>query len=196
MEQHLRKHFLVTAIIAVLCASVSLLILSKSLADNFSTNTTLGILPWSLTFTKDTTTNMDIYFSHSPEASSNMDIWQHWSSLETIIASSTGNHRFTVSDMLWNSFVVTIQSTSLNSTWWDNIPANNIWYTWTNRLGTGKVLTASPISAVDIWTAPVTFVARENDFWLSVFSQEIILKVNIPPAQKPGSYTWSITFTY
>lgn len=45
MEQYLRKHFLATAIIAVLCASVSLLILSKSLADNFSTNTTLGILP-------------------------------------------------------------------------------------------------------------------------------------------------------
>lgn len=196
MEKHLRKHFLLASIIAILSASISLLILSKSSADNFSTNTTLGILPWSLNFTKDITTNMDSYFWHSPDASNNMDIWQHWSSMIAVNASSTGNHRFTISDMLWNAFVVTMQSSALNSTWWDSISSNNIWYTGTTRLGTWKLLTAAPISALDIWTAPVTFVARENSFWLSVFSQEILLKVNIPAAQKPWSYTWMIIFTY
>lgn len=196
MEKHLRKHFLATAIVAILCASVSILILSKSLADNFSTNTTLGILPWSLSFNKDITTNMDTYFWHSPDASNSMDIWQHSSSIQTIIATSTGNHRFTISDMVWATFVVTMQSSALNSSWWNFIPAANIWYTWTTRLGTGKELTAAPIFATDIWTAPVTFVSRENGLGLSLFSQEIILKVNIPAAQAPGAYSGVITFTY
>lgn len=196
MEHHLRKHFFATVIIAVLCASVSLLILSRSSANNFSTNTTLGILPWSLTFTKDITTDMDSYFWHSPDLSNSMNIWQYLSSLLSITASSTWNHRFTISDMLGSSFVVTIQSTALNSTWWNSISANNIWYTGTSRVWTGKLLTAAPVFSTDIWTAPVTFVSRENSSWLSLFSQEIILKVNVPPAQKPWTYTWSVTFTY
>jgi hypothetical protein len=182
--------------LALLCASVSLLVLSKSSAGNLSTNTTLWILPWSLTFIKDTTTNMDSYFSHSPDSSSSMNIWQYGSKIWSIIAASTWNHRFTISDMLGGSFVITIQSTALNSTWWNTISANNIWYTGTTRLWTWKTLTAAPIYSTDIWTAPVTFVSRENNSGLSLFSQEIILKVNIPPAQKPWSYTWSITFTY
>lgn len=196
MEQHLRKHFLATTIIAILCASISLLILSKSLADNFSTNTTLGILPWSLSFSKDISSSMDTYFGHSPDTSSSMDIWQHSSSIQNIVAASTGNHRFTLSDMIWATFVVTMQSSALNSSWWNSIPSANIWYTWSAWLGTGKELTAAPIFATDIWTSPVTFVARENGLWLSLFSQEIILRVNIPAAQSPGSYSWVITFTY
>ena len=57
-------------------------------------------------------------------------------------------------------------------------------------------MVAAPISAVDIGTAPVTFVSRTNTNGLSQFSQEITLKVAIPAAQKPGSYTGIITFTY
>jgi hypothetical protein len=57
-------------------------------------------------------------------------------------------------------------------------------------------LVAAPTSAVDIGTAPVTFVSRTNANGLSQFSQEITLKVAIPAAQKPGSYTGVITFTY
>jgi hypothetical protein len=72
----------------------------------------------------------------------------------------------------------------------------NIGYTGTARFGTGKALTVSPTSAADIGTAPVTFVARANNSWISKFSQEITLKVAVPAAQAPGAYTGLLTFTY
>ena len=76
------------------------------------------------------------------------------------------------------------------------IPKAGIGYTGTTRFGTGKALTQAPTSAVDIGTAPVTFVARTNASGISKFAQEITLKVAIPAAQGPGAYTGLLTFTY
>lgn len=195
MKSKFTKNASMFVLIAALLGTITSIFLDESLAATTTTNTTLWITAGTFSFTKDTTASMDSYFSHWPNANASIDIWSYASNISAISASSSGNHRFTVSDMLWAAFTVTIQSSAL-TTWWNTIAANNIGYTGTNRLGTGKALTASPTSAVDIWTAPVTFVARNDASWLSVYAQEITLKVAIPAAQKPGSYTWVITFTY
>jgi len=164
-------------------------------AANSATNTTLGITVWTFGFTKDTWSSMNSYFSHAANQQENIDIGSYVASLEEIAAASAGDHRFTVSDMLWSAFTVTLQSSALTASWVTSIPATAITYTWTNRLGTGKALTAT-------WTpntplnSPVTFVARNDNTWLSKFSQEITLKVQIPAAQAPASYTGQLIFTY
>ena len=185
------KHLIIILIGGLLCTWVAFI-----LEWNFSTDVTLGILPWSLSFTKDTGSSMNSYFGHEPDNTNSIDIGQHAPSLEAINISSVGNHRFTISDMLGSPFIITIQSSAFISTWWDSIAATNIGYTGTNRLGTGKTLTAAPTIVADIGTSPVTFVARENNSGLSLFSQEITLKVAVPAAQAPWSYTGVITFTY
>jgi len=160
-----------------------------------TTNTSLWITAGVLSFSKDLSSDMNSYFGGSPNASASIDIGSYSASIAAISASSDGDHRFTVSDMLGESFTVTIQSSAMTATE-GTIAASNIWYTGTDRLGTGVALTASPTSAVDIGTAPVTFVARNNTDGLSLFAQEITLQVSVPAAQTPGSYTGLITFTY
>jgi hypothetical protein len=138
---------------------------------------------------------MDSYFSHAPNIATSIDLGTHAASMTTSSVSSSTNHRFTVSDLLGAAFTVTIQSSALTVAG-GSIPAANVGYDGTAWLGVGKALTAAPITAVDIGTAPVTFVARNDATGLSQFSQEITLKVSVPAAQKPGSYAGVITFTY
>lgn len=182
-------------------ASIAILTLGQTNAANTATNTTLGIRTGVLSFYKDTGTSMNSYFSASnPNANTTIDIGTYDASLSAIAAASSGDHRFTVSDLRGKSFTITVQSSSLNGTDEDTNPvsiaASNVSYTGTARLGTGKALTAAPTSAADIGTAPVTFVARANSSWVSKFAQEITLKVAIPAAQTPASYTGLLTFTY
>ncbi len=185
----------VSALAVVLWAGLMLSSMNRSSAATSTTNTTLGITAGTFTFLKDVTTNMDSYFSHSPNAWASIDIGTYAASVTTTSASSAGDHRFTVSDLLGNAFAVTLQSSALTIAW-ASIPASAIGYTGTAWLGTGQALTSAPTSAVDIGTNPITFVARNNADGLSLFSQEITIKVAIPAAQKPGSYTGLLTFTY
>ena len=194
MKSKLIKNIpILTAIVLSWILMTSLI--QESFAATTTTNTTLWITAGTFSFTKDTTASMDSYFWHWPNVNDSINIWSYISSILDISANSSGDHRFTLSDMIGSSFTVTMQSSSL-TTAWESIPANKIWYTWTTRFGTWKTLTAAPTSAVDIWTAPITFVSRANNSGLSLFSQEITLKVAVPAAQAPGSYTGVITFTY
>lgn len=193
MTSKTAKKFSISALAIMLWAI--LMIGAQSSAATSTTNTTLGITAGSFSFTKDVGTTMDSYFSHSPSASATIDIGTYAANITATAVSSAGNHRFTVSDLLGSAFTVTIQSSALTVAG-GSIPATAIGYTGTAWLGTGKALTAAPTSAVDIGTAPVTFVARNDATGLSAFSQEITLKVAVPAAQKPGSYTGVITFTY
>jgi len=138
---------------------------------------------------------MNSYFTHSGNQSDSIDIWSYAASLDEISASSAGEHRFTVSDMLWSAFTITIQSSALTASGVTDIPATAISYTGTDRLGTGKALTATWAPNTSL-NNPVTFVARNNSSWLSKYSQEITLKVQIPAAQAPASYTGQLIFTY
>lgn len=185
----------VSALAVMLWAGLIMSSMNRSSAATSTTNTTLGITPGTFSFIKDVGATMDSYFSHGPNAWTSIDIGTYAASVTTTSASSEGNHRFTVSDLLGNAFSVTLQSSALTIAW-ASIPASAIGYTGTAWLGTGQVLTAAPTSAVDIGTNPVTFVARNNADGLSLFSQEITIKVAIPAAQKPGSYTGLLTFTY
>ncbi|MBU1758275.1 hypothetical protein KKG31_03840 [Patescibacteria group bacterium] len=169
---------------------------NQSFAANTNTNTKLGIRTGVLTFYKDTGTDMNTYFSHSPNTSTEIDLGNYDPSLSAINAASSGNHRFTVSDLYGKSFTVTVQSSVLSASGVTSIPAANVGYTGTVRTGAGKALTAQPTGAVDIGTAPVTFVARTNASGISKYAQEITLKVTIPAAQAPENYTGMLTFTY
>jgi hypothetical protein len=195
MKSTSTKRLPILLIVTVLVGTIVSIFIDESSAATTTTNTTLWITAWTFSFTKDTTSAMDSYFSHWPNAAAAISIWSYASSISAISANSSGDHRFTVSDMLGSSFTVTMQSSALTIAW-GSIPATNIWYTWTTRFGTWKALIAAPTSAVDIWTAPVTFVSRTNNSGLSLFAQEITLKVAVPAAQAPGSYTGVITFTY
>lgn len=185
-----------TLIIAV----VAVLNLGQSFAANTSTNTTLGITVGTLSFFKDTGATMDSYFSHAASTATAMDIGTYAADISAISASSAGNHRFTVVDLKGSSFTITLQSSDLTAVTASgdalNIPKAGIGYTGTARFGTGKALVAAPTTAVDIGTAPVTFVSRTNNLGVSKFSQEITLKVAVPAAQAPGAYTGLLTFTY
>ena len=176
-------------------AIFSLLYFWLSFAANSSTNTTLGITVGTFSFSKDTWTSMNSYFSHAANVWSNIDIGSYAASLEEISAASAGDHRFTVSDMLWSAFTITLQSSALTASGVTDIPATAVSYTGTDRLGTGKALTATWAPNTSLNT-PVTFVARNDSSWLSKFSQEITLKVQIPAAQAPASYTGQLIFTY
>lgn len=191
----LNKKTVVSALSLACVALLTLVSVQESMAATTTTNTTLWIIAGSFSFTKDTTAGMNTYFGHAPNASGSVDLGSYASSVSAVSAASAGNHRFTVTDLLGSSFTVTIQSSALTTTW-GTIAASAIGYTGTAWLGTGQALVAAPTSAVDIGTAPVTFVSRTNANGLSQFSQEITLKVAIPAAQKPGSYTGVITFTY
>ena len=168
-------------------------------ADVFATGsnigTSLGISVGTFSFYKDTTTAMDSYFWHSPNGSSGIDIWNYAASLNPIPATSSGDHRFTVSDILGTAFTVTLQSSDLTASWVTAIPASAITYTWTDWLGTWEVLTATWTQNTSLDSA-ITFVARNNILWLSQYSQEITLRVTIPAAQAPASYTGQLIFTY
>lgn len=184
-------HIALLGIVSVFCVFYVWL----SFAANSSTNTTLGITVWTFGFFKDTWASMDSYFSHAANQQENIDIGSYAASLDEIAAASSGDHRFTVSDMLWSAFTVTLQSSALTASWVTDIPATAITYTGTDRLGTGKALTATWAPNTPLNT-PVTFVARNDDTGLSKFSQEITLKVQIPAAQAPASYTGQLIFTY
>lgn len=97
--------------------------------------------------------------------------------------------------MLGEAFTITLQSSALTADGVTSIPASAISYEGTDWLGTGKALTATGTenTALDV---PVTFVARDDSSGLSKFSQEITLKVQIPAAQAPASYTGQLIFTY
>ena len=195
------KHVkLLGVMITLIVAAFALLTIGQTNASNTNTNTTLGITSGVLSFYKDTGTTMDTYFSHSPNTATTIDIGTYPASISAISAASSGDHRFTVSDLAGKSFTVTLQSSDLTALDYSGaqltIAKANIGYTGTARFGTGKALTASPTSAADIGTAPVTFVARTNHSGISKFSQEITLKVAVPAAQAPGAYTGLLTFTY
>ena len=189
------KKLSVLGIAIALWATILMTSPNRSSAATSTTNTTLGITPGTFTFFKDVSSTMDSYFSHAPSTLPGIDIGTYSASVTATNAASANNHRFTVSDLLGSGFTVTMQSSALTIAW-ASIPASAIGYTGTAWLGTGQALTAAPTSAVDIGTSPVTFVSRTNGNGLSLFSQEITIKVAIPGAQKPGSYTGVITFTY
>lgn len=196
------KHLKFIGVLSTLIvAAVAILTLGQTNAANTATNTTLGIRTGVLSFYKDTGTTMNSYFSAAnPNSSETIDIGTYDASLSAIAAASSGDHRFTVSDLRGKSFTITVQSSNLIGTDEDanavSIAATNVSYTGTTRVGTGKALTAAPTAAADIGTAPVTFVARTNSQGVSKFSQEITLKVAVPAAQTPASYTGLLTFTY
>jgi hypothetical protein len=108
-----------------------------------NTNTTLGITAGTFGFSKDTGSSMDSYFGHAADPVASIDIGNYGVSLSDISAASSNNHRFTVSDMLGESFTITLQSSPLTATGVTAIPASAVTYTGTARLGTGKVLTAT-----------------------------------------------------
>ncbi len=178
----------------------SLLYLWTSFATTSSTNTTLGITVGTFSFFKDTGTTMSGYFiplngNLTWNTGISIDIWTYWASLAAISATSAPDHRFTVSDMLGNSFTITLSSSALTTGWWLSISGSAVTYTGTVRVGTGSPLTATWTFSTSL-ASPVTFVSRANGSWLSKFSQEITLKVLIPPAQAPATYTGQLTFTY
>lgn len=183
----------------LIVASAIMLNLGQSFAAT-TTNTTLGITAGILSFYKDTGSDMLSYFGHAGNANDAIDIGTYGASLDAISAQSSGDHRFTVSDLKWTAFTITLQSSDLTALDVSGatltIPKAGIGYTGTARMGTGKALTAAPTNAADIGTAPVTFVARSNHTGVSKFAQEITLKVAIPAAQTPGAYTGLLTFTY
>lgn len=195
------KHVKFIGVLSTLIiAAFAIVTIGNTNAANTNTNTTLGIRTGVLNFYKDTGADMDSYFSHASNADTTIDIGTYDASLDAINAASSGDHRFTVSDLRGKSFTITIVSSDLTGIDEDtnavNIAATNVSYTGTTWLGTGKALTAAPTSAADIGTAPVTFVARANSSGVSKFSQEITLKVAVPAAQTPASYTGLLTFTY
>lgn len=179
----------------LIIAAVAVLNLGQTNAANTATNTTLGINAGVLSFYKDTGATMDSYFSHAANSNAAIDIGTYSASVSAQSAQSTGDHRFTVSDLLGSSFTVTLQSSALTASGGLSIAASAVSYTGTTRLGTGKVLTAAPTSAADL-SSVITFVARANNSGVSKYSQEITLKVAIPAAQGPGAYTGLLTFTY
>ncbi len=179
----------------LIVAAFAVLNLGQSLAAT-TTNTTLAITAGQFTFYKDTGTDMNSYFPvpHSPNTADTIDIGSYAASISTISASSSGDHRFTVSDMLGSGFTVTLYSSDLTATN-GTIAASNITYTGTDRYGTGKALTATGTFNTPL-NSPVTFVSRTNNDGLSKYSQEITILVAVPAAQAPGSYTGVLTFTY
>lgn len=158
----------------------------ESSTGNVIIHSTLGVLTWDISFYKDLTWG---------NASATIDIGTYAASFSQISASSTNNHRFVIKDMFWKPFTVTIQASDLISTNW-TISASNIWYEWSVWTGIGKSLTASPTGYIDIGSTPITFVSRNNNTGISWYEQDITLKVIVPPAQSPWSYTWILTFTY
>jgi|GEM_PF-1121108 len=190
------KHLKLIGVLSTLIvAAVAILNLGQTFASTANTNTTLGIRTGVLSFYKDTTTAMDSYFSHSGNQSASIDIGTYDASLAPISAQSSGDHRFTVSDMAGKSFTVTLASSDLTATGGLSISSGLVTYTGTTRYGTGKALTATGTFNTAL-SSPVTFVARSNASGISKFAQEITLKVAVPAAQGPESYTGLLTFTY
>ncbi len=194
------KHLKFIGVLSTLIvAAFAVLNLGQSLAATTATNTTLGITPGNLTFYKDIGTDMDSYFSHSGNTNADIDIGTYGASLSPIAAQSSGDHRFTVSDLKGNAFVVTIQSSDLTAVDQSGaqlvIAKNLIGFTGTSRLGTGKAVTSN-MDEANIGTSPLTFVQRADNSGTSKYSKEITLKVAVPAAQAPGSYTGLLTFTY
>jgi hypothetical protein len=99
----------------LIVAAFAILNLGQSFAANTNTNTTLGITSGLLSFYKDTGTTMDTYFSHSPNTATTIDIGTYPASISAISAASSGDHRFTVSDLAGKSFTVTLQSSDLTA---------------------------------------------------------------------------------
>lgn len=191
------KHAKLLGVLGTLViAAIAVLNLGQTNAANSTTNTTLGIRTGALSFYKDTGTTMNTYFGHGPNTSTTIDIGTYDASITAFNAYSSGDHRFTISDLAGKSFTVTLQSSALTASGGLSIPATAIGYTGTARTGAGKALTSAPTSAADIGTSPVTFVARSNNSGVSKYSQEITLTVAVPAAQGPESYTGLLTFTY
>ncbi len=178
------KHLKLIGVFSTLIvAAFAVLNLGQSLAAT-TTNTTMAITPGVLTFYKDLT---------GGNSSSTIDIGTYSANINAFDAYSSGNHRFVVSDMLGSGFTITLASSDLtapNGT----IAKANISYTGTVRAWSGAAPTAAPT-----WAnlgSSVTFVARANNSGLTLYSQDITIKVAVPAAQAPGSYTGLLTFTY
>ena len=119
-----------------------------------------------LSFYKDTGTSTTD-FGHAANLATTIDIGTYDASLAAIAAQSSGDHRFTVSDLRGKYFTITLQSSDLTaldeSGATVTIPKAGIGYTGTAWFGLGKALTAAPTTAADIGTSPVTFVSRANN---------------------------------
>ena len=175
-------------------------------------NTYLRITTWVFSFQKDTGSTMGSYFSGAPcNWWTTTFTWNTWAGIDfgstgISLASqsmySSGNDRFTVSDMYWQSFTIQVLSTALTGYFAGSatpvIPATNITYTGSNWCGTGWVLTNSwafnnnQSSALN---ANYTMAARVNNSWLSLWSQFVRLRVDIPAAQNGWGYTGMLIFT-
>ena len=95
------KHLKFIGVLSTLIvAAFAVLNLGQSLAATTPTNTTLGITPGTLSFTKDLGTSMDSYFGHSGNTNADIHIGTYAASISSISAQSSGDHRFTVSDTL------------------------------------------------------------------------------------------------
>lgn len=190
-KKHLAIVYNVIAIVAIVFGAIYV-----SYSSAVTTDTTLWITAGVFSFSKDITIDMSSYFWHPANTSGSINIGSYAASATAISAQSSGDHRFTVSDLLWASFTVTLQSSTLTASGVAMpIPAANITYTGSERLGTGYALTATGTQDTAL-NAPVTFVARTNASGLSLYAQEITLKVLVPGSSAAGSYTGVLTFTY
>jgi len=194
------KHLKLIGVLSTLLIAAFAVINIGNTNAQTNTDTNMRIKTGVLSFYKDTGTEMNAYFAGGPNTAADISLGEHDASLDAFDAYSSGDHRFTVSDLRGKSFTVLLQSSALNGTDEDSqavsIPANTVSYTGTAWAGTGKALTAAPTGNADIGTTPVTFVARANSSGVSKFSQEITLKVAVPAAQTPAYYTGLLTFTY
>lgn len=195
IQKHMKTKHVVSGLLgAVAVIAFAVLTSNNTMAANTNTNTTLGIRTGNLTFVKDTGASMDSYFGHAANQNAAIDIGSYDSSLSAIAAASSGDHRFTVTDLAGKTFAVTVVSSDLTAAD-GTIDKALISYTSTNRLGTGKALTATGNGGQNLGSS-VTFVGRANNSGVSKYSQEITIHVAVPAAQAPGDYTGVLTFTY
>lgn len=192
------KHVKFIGVLSTLIIAAFAIVTIGNTNAQTNTNTNMKIKTGVLSFYKDTGTEMNAYFAGGPNTATEISLGEHDASLDAFDAYSSGDHRFTVSDLRGKSFTVTVVSSDLTGIDEDtnavNIAATNVSYTGTTWAGTGKALTAEPTWA-NLWSSQ-TFVARANSSGVSKFSQEITLKVAVPAAQTPAYYTGLLTFTY
>lgn len=191
------KHLKFIGVLSTLIvAAVAVLNLGPAHAQvDTSTDTLLGINTGVFSFYKDLTGDVGMMDAvrGTPNASDTINLGTYPANFYTFDAYSSGDHRFVVSDLLGSSFHITIVSSDMTAAGGLVIPAANVSYTGTTWEGTGAALTQT--GQFGSLGTVVTFVGRQNNSGLSLYGQEITLKVAVPAAQTPGVYTGLLTFT-